>query len=80
MENMLKKILIIELVSGIKISKENGGVWCTSDPRLHIIADDWLNKGWLVETTNKHFSPDDKDRSFDLTDTGMKETSWLMVA
>jgi len=72
--------LFLELVSGCKLMKLIGGVWCTSNKKSHEIAEKLISKGWLIETTTKYFSISGNDRSFELTEKGMEKTIGIQVS
>jgi len=72
--------VFLDLIAGCKVCKMNGSVWCDSRPATHKLAEELIAKGWLIETTEKHFAPGGKDRSFEITDKGMAETTWIQVS
>ena len=70
---------ISEFVSYCKVIAKEGAVFMTCDPKHHIVAEDLISRGWVTETTKKHVSSGGKDRTFELTPEGEKETSWIWV-
>jgi hypothetical protein len=76
----IKQIATLEILAGVKIAHQQRGIWMTNNVTHHELCDSFINKGWLLETTSCHCDPDSKDRSFQLTLKGLKETDFVQVS
>jgi len=73
------KELFLELIIGCKAAQQEGSVWMTENPALHKLGEALIERGFLIETTEKYCAPGDKNRCFKLTDDGLEQTLFLTV-